>query len=265
MRKIVIAGGDSKAEYIINFFRDRKDSHIVVINPSKEVAERLKQACKVSVRHGEPWNRRALEEADAFDADVFIALCDRDVDNFAACLMAKEVLGPSKVICVVDNPNNVEIFGQLGVPSVISSTYELGQKIMDEASFSDLSKVIANVGESFEFIEFRVMYEHAICNCLIRDIGFPPYATIAAIVRKGKAIIPSGAIKIQARDRLYIGIEPKNKESLNKYLRRKRATDQRPAQADDFAEIRAFEKGSVAAKPEPAPKKAIKTTKTTKK
>ncbi|MCR5349074.1 MAG: NAD-binding protein [Bacilli bacterium] len=222
MRKIVIAGGDSKAEYIINSFRKQKDTQLVVINPSKEVAERLKQACKIDVRHGEPWSRRALEDSDAFDADVFVALCDSDTDNFAACLMAKEILSPSKVICVVDNPNNVEFFEALGVPSVISSTYELGQKIMNEVSINELAKVVANVGTSLEFIEFRVLHEHAICDRFIKDIRFPSYASIAAIVRNGKAIIPNGNIEIKARDKLYIGTEPVNKKKVYDYLQSKR-------------------------------------------
>ena len=234
MRKIVIAGGDSKAEYIINSFRKQAGTQIVVINPSKEVAERLKQACKVSVRHGEPWSRRALEDADAFDADVFVALCDRDADNFAACLMAKEILSPNKVVCVVDNPNNVEIFEQLGVPSVISSTYELGQKIMNEVSINELSKVIANVGTSFEFIEFHVLSEHAICNHFIKEIGFPSYASIAAIVRNGKAIIPHGGIRIEPRDKLYIGTAPSNKKKVYQYLQTKKASEAKAAVKDDF-------------------------------
>ena len=221
MKKIVIAGGDSRAEYLINSFRKQKDTQLVVINPSKEVAERLKQVCKIDVRHGEPWSRRALEDADAFDADVFVALCDHDTDNFATCLMAKEILSPSKVICMVDNPNNVEIFEALGLTSVISSTYELGQKIMNEMSLNELARVVANVGTSFEFIEFSVLSGHAICNHYIKDIRFPTYATIAAIVRNGKAMIPNGNVMIMPRDKLYVGTEPLNKKGVYAYLERK--------------------------------------------
>ena len=209
MKKIVIAGGDSRAEYLINSFRKQKDTQLVVINPSKEVAERLKQVCKVGVRHGEPWSRRALEDADAFDADVFVALCDRDTDNFATCLMAKEILSPSKVICMVDNPNNVEIFEALGLTSVISSTYELGQKIMNEMSLNELARVVANVGTSFEFIEFSVLSGHAICNHYIKDIRFPTY------------MIPNGNVMIMPRDKLYVGTEPLNKKGVYAYLERK--------------------------------------------
>ena len=48
--KIVIAGGDSKAEYIIKSYKSRKNE-LVIINPSKSVVERLKKAYQVKVYH----------------------------------------------------------------------------------------------------------------------------------------------------------------------------------------------------------------------
>ena len=137
--KIVIAGGDSKAEYIIKSFKDKKNE-LVVINPSFHVAERLKKACFVKVYHGEPWSRITLQQADAFDADVFISLCERDTDNYATCLMAKRMFNAKKTICVVDNPANVDIFKKLGLDAVISSTYLLSQSIMSESSVESLTK-----------------------------------------------------------------------------------------------------------------------------
>ena len=59
--KIVIAGGDTKAEYIIKSFKDRKNE-LVVINPSLEIVERIKRSCYVKVYHGEPWSRITLEQ-----------------------------------------------------------------------------------------------------------------------------------------------------------------------------------------------------------
>ena len=219
--KIVIAGGDSKAEYIIKSFKDKKNE-LVVINPSVTVAERLKKACFVKVYHGEPWSRITLEQADAFDADVFISLCERDTDNYATSLMAKRMFNAKKTICVVDNPNNVEVFKKLGLDAVISSTYLLSQSIMSESSVESLTKTLSLDDNRVTVIEKVVLTKYAICYKPIKDIRFPKYASIAAIYRNYQIIIPNGSIIIEPKDTLVMVTAPNNAKSLLKYVETER-------------------------------------------
>ena len=71
--KIVIAGGNVEAEFIIKMFSGKGDD-LIVINPSKEMAEIILKRCKVPVYVGSPWRKFALDEANAYDADAFISL-----------------------------------------------------------------------------------------------------------------------------------------------------------------------------------------------
>ena len=135
--KIIVAGGTFEAEYIIKMFH-KKDNQLVVINNSKEEAELILKRERVAVYVGDPWRNYVLEEAHAEDADVFIALCERDCDNFASCLLAKKCFGAKKCICVVNNPTNVDLYKTLGIDSVISSTYLLGQSVKTESSVEEL-------------------------------------------------------------------------------------------------------------------------------
>ena len=80
--KIVIAGGDSQAEFILSMFKG-KNNELIVINGDPNVADLLKKRCRVNVTCGDPWRRYILDEADAYDADIFVSLCDKDTDNFA--------------------------------------------------------------------------------------------------------------------------------------------------------------------------------------
>jgi len=215
--KIVIAGGDSKAEYIIKSFKDRKNE-LVVINPSFEVADRLKKACFVNVYHGEPWSHIALEQADAFDADLFIALCERDTDNYATCLMAKRMFNARKTICVVDNPNNVEYFKKLGLDSVISSTYLLSQSIMNESAVESLTKMLSLDDNRVTVVEKVVLSKFALCHKAIKDIRFPKYASIAAIYRNYQIIIPGGLVVLEPKDTLVMVTAPENVKALVRYF-----------------------------------------------
>jgi len=215
--KIVIAGGNTKAEYIIRSFKDRHNE-LVVINPNIEVVERLRKSVFIKVYHGEPWSRIALEQCNAFDADVFISLCERDTDNYATCLMAKRMFNAKKTICVVDNPLNVDYFKKLGLDSVISSTYLLGQTIMSESSVETLTKTLSLDDNRITVVEKVLLTKYAICHRPIKEIRFPKYASIAAISRDHQIIIPSGDVVLQPKDVLIMVTAPHNQKALLRYV-----------------------------------------------
>lgn len=251
--KIVIAGGDSKAEYIIKSYKSRKNQ-LVVINPNKAVVERLRTACQIKVFHGAPWSRLAFEQANAFDADIFIALCEEDTDNYAACLMAKRMFNAKKTICVVDNPSNVEYFKQLGLDAVISSTYLLAQNIMSESSMETLTKTLSLDDNRVTVIEKVILSKYAICNKAIKDIRFPKYASIAAIYRNYQIIIPNGLIVIQPKDTLLMVTTPNNSRNLLKYVETERASI---LPVGGLAGVKAKETSSSEKKAAPAEEKTV--------
>ena len=219
--KVVIAGGTSQAEFIISMFKGKKNE-LVVINPSKEVSETLAKRCRVTVNTGDPWRRFVLEEADAYDADVFIALCEADADNYAACTMAKKVFAAKKTICVVNNPKNVDLYKRLGLDSVISSTYLLAQSIRGESSLASITKTLSIDNDKINVVESVILSKYSICFEKIKDIAFPRYASIAAIYRNYQIIIPSGMVELQPKDTLLMVTAPQNIKRLLEYVQRER-------------------------------------------
>jgi len=250
--KIVIAGGDTKAEYIIRSFKDRHNE-LIVINPSLQVVERLRKACFVKAYHGEPWSRITLEQCDVFDADIFVSLCERDTDNYAACLMAKRMFNVKKTICVVDNPSNVELFKKLGLDSVISSTYLLGQSIMSESSVETLTKTLSLDDNRVTVVEKVLLSKYEICHKAIRDIRFPKYASIAAVYRNFQVIIPSGSVVLEPKDTLIMVTTPSHSKTLLKYLETEVSSSERRRRERLLKRVRASE--------EPAEEEAASTPK----
>lgn len=216
--KIVIAGGDSQAEFILSMFKG-KENQLVVINGDPQVADLLLKRCRVPVTCGDPWRKYILEEADAYDADIFIALCDSDADNFASCLLAKKVFNAKKCICVVNNPKNVDIYERLGIDSVLSSTYLLAQSIRSESSMESLVKTLSLDNDKINVTEFTVLSKYSIANQKIRDIHFPnTIASIAAIKRNFEVIIPNGEVVLQPMDVLLYVCAPENSARVSRML-----------------------------------------------
>lgn len=215
--KVVIAGGTSQAEFIISMFKAKKNE-IVVINPDKQVADLLVKRCRVPVYIGEPWRKYVLEEAGAFDANVFIALCEEDTDNYASCIMAKKLFNARKCICLVNNPKNVDLYKRMGLDSVVSSSYLLAQSVKGESSMASLVRSLSLDNDRVNVIEAVVLSKYAICNKRIMDIRFPKYASIAAIYRNYQMIIPNGLVELLPKDTLLMVTSPENEKKLLAYV-----------------------------------------------
>jgi trk system potassium uptake protein len=215
--KIVIANGSKQAAFIITMFKN-KENQLIVINSSRSFANELAHKEHISVLVGSPWRNFVLEEAGVHDADVFISLSEKDTDNYASCILAKKIFNVKKCICVVNNPENVELYKKLGIDSVISSTYLLAQSIKSESSMESLIKTLTLENNKIVVSEIPVLSRYRIVNKRIMDIDFPKYASISAIYRNFTVIIPNGQVEIKAKDILLVVCEPDDQKRIYNFI-----------------------------------------------
>ena len=201
--KIVIAGGDSKADFIIKMLRD--DRHkVVAINEEKSYCEYLATVHNIPIIFGDPCKKHILDEAGIKDFDVMIALKNSDADNLQICQMAKRVYNIKKTVCVVSNPHNVEIFKSLGVNSPISATYVVANLIEQASTLDVFMKSLELEEEKVIITELVVEADFSVVNKKIMEIEIPKNIIIGSIIREGKMIIPNGSTEILTGDKLII-------------------------------------------------------------
>ncbi len=215
---IVIANGNLEANYIIDSFKEDRRNKIIVINSNKDVADYLMRHQHISVYVGNPWRTYALEEANIYDADLFVSLSDNDTDNYVSCILAKKIFNVRRCICLVKNPDNVEIYKKLGIDSVISSTYLLSQNIRSESLEGSLVRSMNLDSDKIVMVEATLLSRYRIVNKAIMDIKFPSYANIAYIMRDNEFIIPKGNVVLKPRDTLVIACKKEDERELTKYL-----------------------------------------------
>ncbi len=217
--KIVIANGGHAADYVISIFKNHKHQ-IIVINDNKESARYLSEKNNLPVVYGHPHKKEVLEQAKIRDCDIFMSLGYNDSDNFVSCLLAKKVFGAKKTICTVSNPKNVNLFRDLGVDSVISSTALLADSLISESSLEDFIKSVSIEENSIVMVEIVVKDTYRISRRRIMDIDFPKTGTISCIYRKPHAIIPNGQTVILPKDKLVIVTTPEEKDALIKFVQK---------------------------------------------
>ncbi|HAV20245.1 MAG TPA: potassium transporter TrkA [Firmicutes bacterium] len=219
--RIIIAGGGHQADYLVKIFKEEKQD-IVVINRDRAMAEFISSSNGVRVLNSDPTKIYSLSDARIHGADVMIALSENDADNYVICLIANRLFGVKKCVCVVSNPKNVSLFKRLGIDSVISSTYLIGQTIKHESSLEKLIRTLTIEEDKIEVIEMSVMGDFDIVGRSLKETHFPKNINISCILRDSDVIIPEGSTVINEGDKMIVITKTNEQTEIINFLKKKR-------------------------------------------
>lgn len=213
--RIVIVGGYNKADFLIDSLL-KKNHKLVVVNEDKDYSEYLSMKYDISVVCGDPCKQYLLEEAEIDDFDILISLMEKDQDNFAICQTAKKIYNIKKVVCIVTDPKNVDIFKKLGLDTVISATYSISKLIEQASTIESLMNTLSLENEKIIVSEILIDKNYLSVGKKLSEIVFPENAIISCILRNNSMIVPNGNTVIEFGDKLFIISTPENqKEALN--------------------------------------------------
>ena len=178
---------------------------------------------KISVLHGKPTKESDLFDAGIENADLFIALSENDVDNYVACKTAKKLFNVRKCIATVINPKNVELFKQLGIDSVISSTYLLAEQIKNTANIENLISNLSLEDDKINIMEFMVKSSHDVCGKSLKEIKVSDIASVSSVIRQQQVIIPNGDTVLEEGDKVLLVTTMEHHDKITKVFQRKKA------------------------------------------
>ena len=120
--KIIIAGAYAIGTYLAQLL-SRSNYDIILIDENADKLEAIDQNYDLLTMEAKATSIKALKEAGAKNADLFIAVTPKEADNLTACTMAHH-LGTKKTVAKIDNPEymepqNEEFFKKLGIDSLI--------------------------------------------------------------------------------------------------------------------------------------------------
>ena len=222
---IIIANGTHEADFIIRKFKKEKHQ-LTVINSDKAFGDYISSSNHIPVLCGDPTKAYVLEDADVWDADVFIALSTNDIDNYVACITAKNLFNIKRVVSVVRNPKRVDLFKTLGIDSVICSTYLLGESIKNESILEDFIKTISIENEKIVISEITMDDDYLLANQMIRNAQIPSFLNISCIYREPEVIIANGDTIIMPQDKLVIATTPEFHQKAIDFIQRKEIPDE---------------------------------------
>ncbi|PKN30574.1 MAG: potassium transporter TrkA [Deltaproteobacteria bacterium HGW-Deltaproteobacteria-21] len=207
MKVLII--GEGKTLYFLCRSFAAKGHEVVLINPSREECAELARRLKATVVCGDGSDPEILQEAGAMGADVILAMTPNDQDNLVISQLASLQYGVPRVLALANDPDNTEVFEQLGVHA-FSTTLILSSLIEQRASLEQITNLLP-VGEGrVNVTEILLDADSPVAGKLLKDIGLQENGLVAVVIRDHQAIVPRGATQLMEGDRVVLITLPEN-------------------------------------------------------
>jgi trk system potassium uptake protein TrkA len=205
--KVVVAGGGSVGRFIAEQLVD--GGHEVTLVERDAGVQRLhaESVAELGVRwlRGDACEIEVLDEAGGAHADVVAAATGDDEDNLVVALLAKQEFGVPRVVARVNNPKNEWLFDQRWGVDVAVSTPHLITGLVEEAvSIGTFVRLLSLEGGRAKLSEVTLASGSPAVDREIVQLGFPRDATVVAVLRGERVIVPRGDTVLRAGDEVLV-------------------------------------------------------------
>ncbi len=224
--KIIILGagrvGSSLAEHLA-----REDVGITVVDMRADILHELQDRLDIRTVQGRGSHPNILEQAGAADADMVIAVTNSDETNMVACQVAYTLFHTPRKIARVratEYLTYTKLFMQEAMPidEVISPELLVKQYIQRLIEHPGALQVLDFANGRVQLVAVRAYYGGPLVGHELRTLekhvpGIP--VRVAAIFRKGRAIVPDGHTVIEPDDEVFFVASEKHIERVTAELR----------------------------------------------
>ncbi len=202
-RRAIIVGGFRKAKSLAGSLI-KKGYHVTVVNADIHRCQLLAENEKIDVINGDGSKPFVLEDANAFDADIVIALSERDDDNLVICELCKKKFGVKKAVALISDPKKTDFFYKMGIDSVVCATSAIAGIIEQQAFMDEISTMIP-VGEGrVNLTQVTITPSSPSAGKKLSEITLPKQVIVGCVMRGEKSIIPRGDTRILSGDILVL-------------------------------------------------------------
>ncbi len=230
--KVVINGGGGVGEALADILsHEQHDITVIEKNPGR--AEALEGLLDCRVLAGTGSTPAALRDADAGDADIFLAVSDSDEVNLLSCMIARKMGCPRSVARVrnraftADDP--AVPAGELGIDQIINPDEEAAREIVRLLRNPGTTQVIPLAGGAVIAAGMAVPTDspwHGRTLAELHGVHEELRYRVVVIRRGDRAIIPSGSDRIEGGDEIFIVAQPETIKRMAALVGRKPGPDE---------------------------------------
>lgn len=200
---ILLVGGHQKTQFLLKKLKLRQHS-ITVVNENSDFCTLLADEYEVNAVCGDGTNPETLQLARTDKMDMLVALQHKDASNLLICELAKRQFHVPKTVAVISDPNNIELFREMGVDRCLCTTDFLSDMIEQETISDHINNYFEIDNGKVLIFECAVPETSPVLGQKLWEIGLPPQSIIGSIIRGNETIIPQGNTELKKYDRAII-------------------------------------------------------------
>jgi trk system potassium uptake protein TrkA len=219
MRVILVGGGETiETIYFLAKLFTRRGHQVTIVNPYPAEAQMLSRRVDATVILGDGSDPAVLEEAGARRADVLLSLTPYDPDNLMACQIAQKLYSVPRTMALVNDPDNEEVFRQLGITLVFSATRVIGSLIEGQTVYDEITHLFPADEGRLHVTEVVLGEGAPAADQNLVDLDLPQDSLVICLIRDGQMIVPRGDSRLQVGDRLILITQPEAQEETLRIL-----------------------------------------------
>ncbi|MCL2163671.1 MAG: NAD-binding protein [Oscillospiraceae bacterium] len=201
-RVFLIGGFDKTKSLAISLLK--KGYLVTAINKDMDDCKALAGIEKLTVFTGDGSRPFILEDANVYNADIAIALTDRDDDNLVICELCKKKFNVKRTVALVSDPKKMDFFYRMGIDSVVCAI-SVVSGIIEQHAFMKEMETLLPVGDGRIKIVQIPIYESApAVDKKLSELSLPKNVIVGCILRGDKNIVPHGNTRILSGDVLVL-------------------------------------------------------------
>jgi trk system potassium uptake protein TrkA len=199
---IIVGGGKTGSQLAAGLLSE--GYQVKVIENRTEILARLQQELAPDlIINGDGSAPSVLEAAGISQANVLAAVTGEDETNLVVATLARFEYNVQRVIAKINNPRNAWLYTpEMGVDVAINQASILARLIAEEMSLGDMMTLLKLRKGEFSVVEEKVHPASLAVGKRLSELDIPSECVIAAILRKGKMVIPRGDTVLQPADEI---------------------------------------------------------------
>ncbi|HLG68084.1 MAG TPA: TrkA family potassium uptake protein [Acidimicrobiales bacterium] len=216
--KVAIAGAGNVGTSIA------KDLHangheVLVLELDPDLVERLRGTLPVTWIAADACEASSLDAAGLATVDVVVAATGDDEDNLVISLLAKQEFAVPRVVARVNHPKNQWLFNESWGVDVSVSTPQLLTALVEEAvSVGALVRLLQFQRGAAHLVEVTLAEDSPSAGRAIADLGLPRDATVVAVVRDERLVVPRGDTVLQPGDEVLVLVVSEAEQAVQDLL-----------------------------------------------
>jgi trk system potassium uptake protein len=156
-----------------------------------------------------------LEAAGIREADVVAAVTGNDEVNLVVTSLARFEFNVPRTIARIKDPQNAWMFTpEMGVDVAVSQADLIAHLVAEEMSLGNMMTLMKLHKGRYSLVEEKVHPEAAAAGKTVRELKFPLECILAAVIRKGRLLIPHGDTVLEPYDEVLAVVHASHKDGL---------------------------------------------------